>query len=123
MRQPENRDHAYIWDMLTAAREILEFIAGMRLHDYEQNNLVQAAVERKLEIVGEAAGRVSVSLRSAHPGIPWRGMIGLRNVLIHEYGEVRQERVWLVASERIPELVAALTPLLPALPKDEQQDN
>jgi uncharacterized protein with HEPN domain len=50
-------------------------------------------------------------------------MIGLRNVLIHEYGEVRQERVWLVAAEKIPELVAALTPLLPALPEDEQQDN
>ena len=123
MRQPENRDHAYIWDMLTAAREASEFIAGMSFRDYEQNGMVQAAVERKLEIIGEAAGRVSESLRNTHPEIPWRGMIGLRNVLIHEYGEVRQERVWLVAAEKIPELVAALTPLLPAVPKDEQQDN
>jgi|SaaInl4_150m_RNA_FD_contig_71_579851_length_620_multi_2_in_0_out_0_2 uncharacterized protein with HEPN domain len=48
MRQPENRDHAYVWDMLTAARETSEFIAGMRFHDYERNGMVQAAVERKL---------------------------------------------------------------------------
>ena len=119
MPQPEDRDSAYIWDMLKAGREISEFIVGMRLFDYERDRMVQAAVERKLEIIGEAAGRVSGTLKAANPEIPWRGMIGLRNVLIHEYGEVRQERVWMVAAEKIPELVAALAPLLPALPEDE----
>ena len=119
MRQPEDRDPAYIWDMLQAARGIACFIAGMRFHDYERDSMVQAAVERKLEIIGEAAGRVSDSLRKACPGIPWRGMIGLRNVLIHEYGEVRSERVWIVASEKIPELIAELSPLLPEIPDDD----
>ena len=113
MMLPEDRDPAYIWDMLQAARDILEYISGMRFHDYDSNSMAQAAVERELEIIGEAAGRVSDSLRSSCPEIPWRGMTGLRNVLIHEYGEVRTERVWIVASEKIPELVAALTPLLP----------
>ncbi|MBM4352468.1 MAG: DUF86 domain-containing protein [Deltaproteobacteria bacterium] len=118
MLRPEDRDPAYIWDMLEAARELSDYIAGMRFHDYEQNSMAQAAVERKLEIIGEAAGRVSESLKGAHPQIPWRGMIGLRNVLIHEYGEVRTERVWLVASERIPKLIEMLTPLLPAIPEE-----
>ena len=118
MRRPEDRDPAYIWDMLEAAQDISNYIAGMRFHDYEQNSMAQAAVERKLEIIGEAARRVSDSLKTANPEIPWRGMIGLRNVLIHEYGEVRTERVWLVASDRIPELIEMLTPLLPAVPNE-----
>lgn len=118
MWRPEDRDPAYIWDMLEASREISNYITGMRFNDYEQNTMVQAAVERKLEIIGEAAGRVSDSLRTSHPEIPWRGMIGLRNVLIHEYGEVRSERVWVVAAQRIPELVEALAPLLPEVPVD-----
>jgi uncharacterized protein with HEPN domain len=115
MRRPEDRDPAYIWDMLEAAREISDYIAGMRFHDYDQNSMAQAAVERKLEIIGEAAGRVSGSLKNANPEIPWRGMTGLRNVLIHEYGEVRTERVWVVAAEKIPELIKMLTPLLPVV--------
>ena len=117
MLRPEDRDPAYIWDILEAAREVSDFIDGMRFHDYENNSMVRAAVERKLEIIGEAAGRISDSLRSAHPDIPWRGMISLRNVLIHEYGQVRTERVWIVASVKLPELIAALMPLLPEVPE------
>ena len=70
MRRPEDRDPAYIWDMQEAAREISNYIAGMRFHDYDQNSMAQAAVERKLEIIGEAAGRVSESLKTANPHIP-----------------------------------------------------
>jgi uncharacterized protein with HEPN domain len=65
-----------------------------------------------LEIVGEAAGGVSASFRNAHPEIPWRQIIGQRNVLIHEYGEIKQERIWKVIRENIPQLIELLKPFV-----------
>lgn len=77
---PENRDAAYIWDMVDAARTIQDFTAGVSLADYLLDRKLQLAVERAIEIIG---------------------------------GEIKQDRIWLVATERIPELVAQLQPLLP----------
>ena len=75
--------------------------------------MLRNAVERNMEIIGEAENRVSEIFQKAHPEIPWRTIVGQRNILIHEYGEVKNERIWVVAKERIPELVALLRPLLP----------
>jgi uncharacterized protein with HEPN domain len=72
--------------------------------------------ERRLEIIGEAARTVSQPFRDAHPEIPWRQIIGLPNVLAHEYGEIRQKRLLAVVTDRIPSLVQALEPLIPPLP-------
>ena len=58
--------------------------------------------------LGEAAGRVSALFRNTHPEIPWRQIIGQRNVLIHEYGEIKQERIWKVVKENIPQLIELL---------------
>jgi uncharacterized protein with HEPN domain len=65
-----------------------------------------------LEIIGEAAGRVSESFRDVHPEIPWRQIIGQRNVLIHEYGEIKHERIWKVVKENIPQLIEWLKPFV-----------
>ena len=99
--------------MLEAARKIEQFVVGRTFHEYAADELVQAAVERKLEIVGEAARKVSQEFQARHPEIPWRGIISQRHFLAHEYGEVRQEKLWRVATLRIPELVAMLAPLVP----------
>jgi len=77
------------------------------------------AVERALEVIGEAARHVSPAYRQAHPEIPWRGIIAQRNILAHEYGEIKQERLWVVVTERIPELIALLEKLdIPSPPSD-----
>lgn len=68
-------------------------------------------------MIGEAANHVSGTFKKAHPEIPWKGIIGQRNVLAHEYGEILVERIWLVATERIPELLKLLDPLIPRLRK------
>jgi len=73
-------------------------------------------VERHLEIIGEAANRVSRSFREAHPEIPWQRIVAQRNVLAHEYGEIENTLVWRVATIRIPELIQQLQRLLPPLP-------
>ena len=110
---PENRDAAYVWDMLDAARTIQEFTTGVSLEDYLLDRKLQLAVERAIEIIGEAARLVSSDLKAQHPDIPWRQIVAQRNVLAHDYGEIKQDRIWLVATTRITELVIQLQPLLP----------
>ena len=70
--QPEERDAACLWDMLDAAQTIETFISDLRLDQYMHDRKLQLAVERALEIIGEAARRVSQGFKSAHPEIPWR---------------------------------------------------
>ena len=117
--RPEERDSAYLWDMLDAAKTVQEFVAGSKFHQYERDRKLQLAVERAVEIIGEAARNISKIFQETHPEIPWRGIIGQRHLLAHEYGEVKQERMWLVATERIPELIKLLKPLVPADTKEK----
>jgi len=117
--QADKADPACLWDMLDAARAIQQFLQGKTLGDYQADRMLRGAVERHLEIIGEAAGRVSTGFRDRHPEIPWRGVIGQRHVLIHNYGEVKHELIWKVVSAHIPELVLSLERLLPGYPEEE----
>ncbi len=114
--QPEAKDAAYLWDMLDAACAVQEFVASRSFSDYLADRMLRGAVERHLEIVGEAANRVSRTFREAHPQIPWQRIVAQRNVLAHEYGEIEHALVWRVATIRIPELIQRLQKLLPPLP-------
>ncbi len=111
--RPEDRDKAYLWDMLDAALAIDEFVGGKTIEDYRTNRMLRAAVERQVEIIGEAARRISESTRHAHPEVPWRGIVGQRNVLAHEYDAVLDEAIWSIASKRIPELIRTLSAFVP----------
>ncbi len=113
---PEERDAALLWDMLEAARDIADFALGVTYARFESDKMLRLAVERQILVIGEAARNVSDAFKQAHPEIPWKSIVGQRNVLAHEYGEVLVERIWLVATERIPELVHVLEPLVPPLP-------
>lgn len=110
--QPDQRDAAYLWDMLDAAQMVEQLSSGMDFSQYSNDRRTQLAVERSLEIIGEAAGKVSTSFRNAHPEIQWRQIIGQRNVLIHEYGEIKQERIWKTVIENIPQLIQLLKPFV-----------
>lgn len=110
--QPDPRDAAYLWDMLDAARTVEQLCSNQDFSQYSTDRKTQLAVERSLEIIGEAASRVSTSFRNAHPEIPWRQIIGQRNVLIHEYGEIKQERIWKTVRENIPQLIELLKPFV-----------
>ena len=103
--QPEQCDAALLWDMKQAAKEIIEFIEGMRFREFESNKVIRYAVERQILVIGEAAKQVSSTLKHANPQIPWNSIIAQRNMLAHEYGQILVERIWRVASERISELV------------------
>lgn len=68
----------------------------------------QHAVERNIEIIGEAAKRLSPELKARHPGIAWRRVAGMRDVLIHDYPGVEAEIVWGVVANHLPELKQAM---------------
>ena len=102
---PEDRNAAYLWDISDAARTIIQFTSGLKIEDYLKDRKLQLAIERLIEIIGEAANRLSPEFKDKHPEIPWRKIIAQRNVIAHEYGEIRQERIWTVISVNIPELI------------------
>jgi uncharacterized protein with HEPN domain len=110
---PTERDPAFLWDMLTYGRQALEIVDGLSLDDYLSDRIRQLALERAVEIIGEAARQVSAEFQAAHLEIPWRPIIAQRHVLAHDYGEIDQEKIWRVATVHIPELVARLEPLIP----------
>ncbi|MFQ5751727.1 MAG: DUF86 domain-containing protein [bacterium] len=120
--QPEERDLALLWDMREAARDILKFVRGVTYTKFAANKILRYAVERQLLVIGEAAKHISESFKQAHPEIPWSSIIAQRNVLAHEYGEVLIERIWLVATERISELISLLDPLIPEPPNPDEPE-
>ncbi len=111
--RPDERDTAYLWDMLEAGREIIQFMAGTDQAGFAGEKTLRYAVERQLLVIGEAANHVSPVFRQSHPEVPWTAVIGLRNLLAHEYGEVLVDRIWFTATEKVPELVSLLEPLVP----------
>jgi uncharacterized protein with HEPN domain len=76
-------------------------------------------VERQLEILGEAARRVSARCREEHPEIPWREMVGLRNVISHAYEKVNYAEIYRISSEHIPRLIEHLKRMMPPVPPEE----
>ena len=108
MRRKNRDDTSYLADMLSFAGEVLTFTEGRSLSDYKTDVGLRRAVERATELIGEAASNVSDSMRAAHPEIPWRKIIGQRNVLIHDYGDVDDDLVWNLVELEIPRLVSIL---------------
>ncbi len=115
--KPSERDAAHLWDMLEAARHAKELVADMTYDGLMEDMRSRYALERALEIIGEAARRVSPTLQARHPDIPWKGIIGFRNVLAHEYGEIDYRRLYTVATQGVPALINSLRRMLGEKPK------
>jgi len=107
------RDVALLWDMLIAARDARNFVTELDESGFLTSRLHQNAVIRSLEVLGEAAGRVSRPSCLVLADLPWKEMTGLRHRLIHGYAEVRLDLVWRVTAEQLPTLIAALEAFLP----------
>ncbi len=119
--RPEGRDLAYLWDMREAARRACLFAAGKDADDLDSDLMLRMAVERDLIIIGEAARRVTQEFRDSQPELPWAGIIGQRNILVHQYDDVASDRIWLVVSRDLPDLIAALDLLLPEEPQVQSE--
>jgi uncharacterized protein with HEPN domain len=108
-----DRDAAYLLDMLIAARKVIEYTSGLTWDNFHQNEMLQDAVMRHLQIIGEAARSITEQKRNAHQELPWRNMIGMRNRLVHHYFGIELTIVWDTIQKDIPLLITGLEPLIP----------
>ena len=106
-------DAAYLLDMLLAARDALSFTEGMSYEEFVQDRRTQLSVLKSVEIVGEAAAHVSEDTKRAHPTIPWREIVGMRNRLVHAYFDIDLPFVWATVCDDLPVLIVRLEPLIP----------
>ena len=99
---------APLHDMLEYALKAMRFCENKSQDDLERDEVLQLAVVRAVELVGEAASRVSQKVRSQNPDIPWQDIIGTRNRLIHGYDRVDLGIVWDTIQDDLPSLIAIL---------------
>jgi uncharacterized protein with HEPN domain len=97
----------------TLAQLIQKFVHGISRVEFDGNDLVRSAVTWQIVIIGGVAKRLSAEARAELDQIPWRKVAGMRDVVIHDYDDIRGEEVWRVASESVPMLIAILEPLVP----------
>ncbi|NOQ23017.1 MAG: DUF86 domain-containing protein [Candidatus Aegiribacteria sp.] len=107
---PEKKDAALLYDIISAARDIELFIEDCDFENFSSNKMLRYAVERQLLVIGEASRRLSEDFRNGVSSVPWQAVIGLRNIIAHDYGEVLTERIWLVATRDLKDLLKKLTP-------------
>lgn len=100
MKSDAAADTQAVRDMIRAGEAILRFAKGGKAA-FLKDDMVQSAVERQFEIMGEAARRLSEAFRQANPEVPWRTIIGFRNYLIHGYDSIVPEKIWVAVSESL----------------------
>ena len=108
-----SRDSAAILDMTRALGMILEFKRGLDRTAFLDDPKTQSSILHQFMVLGEAAKRVSDETRARHPKIPWKVIAGMRDKLIHAYGEVDLVEVWATADRNVPELLRLLKPATP----------
>lgn len=106
-------DLAYLLDIVQAARLAVDYVKDASRDEFLRDVRLQDSVIRRIEIIGEAARRVSSATQESHPDIAWAEMIGMRNFLIHDYGAVDMEVVWDTVQHSLPDLIKQLEPIVP----------
>jgi len=108
----EKQDRVNLWDIREAAREIAGFVRGVRFEEFEKNKILRYAVERQLHLIGEVAAHISPHFRTKHPEVDWMKLSELRRFIAHQYGDTVTKRVWLAATESLPEVLVPLEKLI-----------
>lgn len=103
-----DKDKAYIFHMLDEIANIEQFLVGIDLDMLIKDIKTSKAIERSLEIIGEAAKNLSEEFKENNKEIPWRDVAGLRDKIIHHYFDVDYKTIWDIVQNNLPELKRVL---------------
>lgn len=119
--QPQNRDLIRMRHMFDAATKAVSFVAGKSRNELNVDEKLSLALVRLVEIIGEAASKVTAGTQTRHPDIPWRDIIGTRNRLIHAYEAVNLDILWQIVTVDIPSLNTLLQQAIDDEAREDQE--
>jgi uncharacterized protein with HEPN domain len=105
-------DRAYLADIHEAIRRILDYTRGLTYQTFLDSPMVQDAVLRNIQIIGEATKKLTETRRTAHPNVPWREMAGMRDRIVHHYFGIEWNVVWDVIQNSLPNLQPVIEAVL-----------
>ena len=106
--QFNERDLSLLYDIYECCDLITKFTNDVKFFQYEKDIKIRLQIERLFEIVGQASKQISHETQEKLHNIQWKKMIGMRNILAHDYGEIRNDKVWNATQQSIPELLVEL---------------
>jgi uncharacterized protein with HEPN domain len=105
----------FLGHILESIDRIREYTEGLDEDSFAEDDKVQDAVLRRIQIIGEAVKKLPEELRAAHPQVPWRRIAGTRDKVVHDYFGIDIELVWIVAESQLPELAVEIRSILGSL--------
>ncbi|MFP4528823.1 MAG: DUF86 domain-containing protein [Candidatus Kapaibacterium sp.] len=104
----DRSDPIILDEIIDSVGRIFEYCSGMEFKEFVEDRKTIDAVARNFEIIGEASRQLSIEFRNRHSAIPWRKIIGLRNVIINEYFDIDVENVWFIIKNELPDFHSAV---------------
>jgi uncharacterized protein with HEPN domain len=104
----------YVGNMLDKAHEALSLVAGKSRQDYDRDTALRLALTHLIQVIGEAARRVSLQFRERHPEIPWDAIAGMRSKIVHDYMNVDEDIVWDSVTQELQPLIEELKKVVPS---------
>ena len=111
---PRDNDAVYLGHMLDMTRRAIAALKGKRRGDYDSDEVLRMGLAHFVQVIGEAAGKVSSDFQRGHPEIPWRQIVGMRNRIVHDYMRLDEDVLWKVVSEDLPALLPRLERTAPS---------
>ena len=110
------RDLVYVGHMLDMAKKAVAKVRVLPRGAYDSDENLRFALVHLVQVIGEAARKVSREFTMTHPEVPWENIVGMRHKLVHDYLGVDEDIVWQVVTVDLPQLVQSLEPLVPPTP-------
>jgi uncharacterized protein with HEPN domain len=109
----EHNDTVYVGHMLDMTRRAVKAIKDKSRANYDEDDILRMGLTHLVQVIGEAARKVSAAFQNEHPEIPWRRIIGMRHRIVHDYMRVDEDILWQVVTKDLPELLPLLEQILP----------